>query len=186
MRIDDDILIKFPHTRDGLIFVYLMAKAKNGLVEMTYQQMSKDTGYTIKQIRSSIAILVENGSVNINAIAGIGVEISINNKEHVKKEIINIEKRKSDFYNSLVPYLGKYPKEMIRAFFNYWTERNKSGTKMRFELEKTWETDKRLMTWANNENKYGKPTINNRASAADKAASRNALEELADRILEQY
>lgn len=153
MRIDDDILLKFPHPRDGLILVYLIAKAKNGLVKMTYQQMSKDTGYTIKQIRSSMAILVRKGSVNINAIAGIGIEISINdNKEHVKKEIINIEKRKSNFYNSLIPYLGQYPKGMIRAFFDYWSEMNKSRTQMRFEKEKTWETSKRLVTWASRDN----------------------------------
>ena len=98
----------------------------------------------------------------------------------------NVEKRKTDFYNSLIPFLQQYPKELIRAFFDYWSEFNKSRTKMRFEGEKTWETDKRLMTWANNEKKYGKPTISNRASAADKTASRNALEDLADRILEQH
>ena len=56
--------------------------------------------------------------------------------------------RKNTFYQSLVPYVGSYPKEMIRAFFNYWSEQNKSGTRMRYELEKTWELPKRLATWA--------------------------------------
>lgn len=180
MRIDDDILIKFPHLRDGLILVYLIAKTKNGLVKMTYQQMSKDTGYTIKQIRSSIAILVENGSVNINAIAGIGLEISINNKEHVKKEIINIEKRKSDFYNSLIPYLGKYPKEMIRAFFDYWSEMNKSRTQMRFEKEKTWETSKRLVTWASRDKFRKNGQENNAESDAIEVMQRIKARNLID------
>ena len=40
---------------------------------------------------------------------------------------------------------------MIRAFFDYWSELNKSCTKMRFELEKTWELPKRLATWASRE-----------------------------------
>ena len=44
----------------------------------------------------------------------------------------------------------KYSKEMRRAFFEYWTEPNKSKTKMRFELEKTWDTGRRLSRWANN------------------------------------
>ena len=100
------------------------------------------------------------------------------------------KEREKSFEQSLVPFVitrgGIYQPQMIRAFFNYWTERNKSGTKMRFELEKTWETSKRLATWANNEKEYGKRNSNNRASAADKAASRNALESLADAILGEH
>lgn len=62
-----------------------------------------------------------------------------------------LKEREHEFGASLIPYVEKYSKETIRAFFNYWTERNKSGTKMRFELEKTWETAKRLQTWASRE-----------------------------------
>ena len=63
--------------------------------------------------------------------------------------------REKAFEKSLIPFVssrgGTYEPTMIRAFFNYWTEKNKSGTKMRFELEKTWETAKRLQTWASRE-----------------------------------
>ncbi|WP_308763134.1 hypothetical protein [uncultured Bacteroides sp.] len=59
--------------------------------------------------------------------------------------------RKKSFYQLLVPYVGQYPKEMIRAFFDYWSELNKSGTRMRYELEKTWELPRRLATWASRE-----------------------------------
>lgn len=65
------------------------------------------------------------------------------------------KKREKDFESSLIPFVstrgGAYQPTMIRAFFNYWTEKNKLGTKMRFELEKTWETSKRLQTWASRE-----------------------------------
>ena len=100
------------------------------------------------------------------------------------------KEREKVFENSLVPFVisrgGIYQPAMIRAFFNYWTEKNKSGTKMRFEHEKTWETSKRLVTWANNEKEYGKRSNNNQASTADKTASRNALESLADAILGEH
>lgn len=66
--------------------------------------------------------------------------------------------RKESFYQSLVPFVGKYQKEMIRSFFDYWSELNKSETKMRYELEKTWELPKRLATWANREKIPTKPT----------------------------
>ena len=67
--------------------------------------------------------------------------------------------RKDSFYLSLVPYVGKYPKEMIRAFFDYWSELNKSETKMRYELEKTWELPRRLATWASREKMPSKSDV---------------------------
>lgn len=65
-----------------------------------------------------------------------------------------VEKRERTFRDSLVPFVSKYGEDMIRAFCDYWTERNKSGTKMRFELEKTWDTARRLIRWDMNNNKF--------------------------------
>lgn len=45
---------------------------------------------------------------------------------------------------------------MIREFFDYWSEMNKSETKMRYEQQPTWEVSKRLATWAKKDNNYGK------------------------------
>lgn len=59
--------------------------------------------------------------------------------------------RKTEFLNSLKHFKGTYPAEMIKAFAAYWCELNKSKTRMRFETEKTWETDLRLGTWARRE-----------------------------------
>jgi hypothetical protein len=59
-----------------------------------------------------------------------------------------INESKLKFYNDCKPFLNRYPKEMLRAFYNYWTELNKSGVKMRFELQQTFEISKRLATWA--------------------------------------
>ena len=72
-------------------------------------------------------------------------------KTTLSKSKKSLKEREHEFGASLIPYVGKYSKETIRAFFNYWSEKSKSGTKMRFELEKTWETAKRLQTWASRE-----------------------------------
>ena len=61
--------------------------------------------------------------------------------------------RRQKFYDSLIPCVERYGKEMIRAFYDYWSELNKSQTKMRFETEKTWELPRRLATWSNREKK---------------------------------
>jgi hypothetical protein len=60
-----------------------------------------------------------------------------------------VKEKKLKFYDDCKPYLSKYPKEMLRAFYNYWTETNKAGTRMRFELQPVFEIGKRLATWAN-------------------------------------
>ncbi|MEJ8768509.1 hypothetical protein [Prevotella sp. HCN-7019] len=91
----------------------------------------------------------------------------IKGKNNIKENSTNVEpkkaaakaatlSRKNVFYQSLVSFVGQYPKEMIRAFFDYWSELNKSETKMRYELEKTWELSRRLSAWANRERMYTK------------------------------
>lgn len=59
--------------------------------------------------------------------------------------------RKKVFHDSLVPYVATYGREMIRDFYAYWAELNRSGTKMRYEQQPTWELGLRLSTWARRE-----------------------------------
>jgi hypothetical protein len=47
---------------------------------------------------------------------------------------------------------------MLLAFFNYWSEKSKSG-RMRFEMEKTYEIEKRLVTWHSREKEDTKPVV---------------------------
>lgn len=42
---------------------------------------------------------------------------------------------------------------MLHKFFGYWSERSASGL-MKFQLEKTWETRRRLETWRDNQAKF--------------------------------
>lgn len=65
-------------------------------------------------------------------------------------------KRRKEFHDSLIPFVSIYSKEMITEFYNYWAELNKSKTKMKFELNKTWELTRRLTTWSNNNSKFSK------------------------------
>jgi hypothetical protein len=81
-------------------------------------------------------------------------------KESKVKEIeskgININDKIETFKTKVYSYNDIHSVDMLYKFFNYWSELNKSGTKMRFELEKTWEIEKRLTTWKNNNDKFEK------------------------------
>lgn len=65
------------------------------------------------------------------------------------------EKRKKKFGQDLVPYVATYGKDMIRKFYDYWSETNKSKTRMRCEIEKTWDLNLRLQNWARRNKDFG-------------------------------
>jgi hypothetical protein len=64
---------------------------------------------------------------------------------------LEIEDREFEFKKEIAAF-ENYPIEMLTAFFNYWSEPNKSKTKMRFELQKTFDIKRRLDTWASRDN----------------------------------
>ena len=48
--------------------------------------------------------------------------------------------------------------EMIKAFADYWTEPNRSCSRMRFELQRTWSLSLRLATWARHDKVFAQRT----------------------------
>lgn len=70
------------------------------------------------------------------------------NDKECKEDLL--AKFQADFFNSLIPFVSEFGKEMCRDFYDYWSEPNKSKTKIRWQLEKTWDLHKRLIRWSNN------------------------------------
>lgn len=77
-------------------------------------------------------------------------------KEVNKIKENNINERKLKFASTLESFKEKYSRDLLNAFYKYWTEPNKSNTKFRQELEKTWDIERRLETWANNDKSFNK------------------------------
>jgi len=76
-----------------------------------------------------------------------------------KEELFN--DRKESFRKDVAVYLKEYSKETLRSFFDYWTEPNPSKTKMRWELQKTFDVNLRLKNWTKNEKTFAnKPKTN--------------------------
>lgn len=101
-------------------------------------------------------------------------------KEGKSKKTISIEEREERFKKTLEPYLHKYGRDMLNKFFLYWTEKNKSGKKMRFEMQPTWELSKRLSTWYGKNREFGGRTAKDSESLA-----RNIAEGIARAYSEQ-
>lgn len=84
-------------------------------------------------------------------------ESSINLTSQSNLQLNN--KKLENFKLELEGYLETYGRDMLNSFHSYWTEKNQKG-KMRFELQPTWETSKRLVTWSSNS--YGSQNKPNR------------------------
>lgn len=84
-------------------------------------------------------------------------DISVAQPVKIDKEA-EMKKRSVAFKETIDPFIETYGSEMCKEFYLYWSEPNKSKTKMRYELQKTWDVSRRLGTWArNNFNKKTHP-----------------------------
>jgi len=80
------------------------------------------------------------------------------------------ESKEAVFKKNLLTFKENYTLELLEKFFLYWTEKNPNGKKMKFEMQKTFDIERRLLTWSKNEknfngNSNGKMTTEERQAA---------------------
>ena len=80
---------------------------------------------------------------------------TINKNKEIRITNKDISIRRLKFINDVS--LFDYDKNILDSFTDYWTEPNKSNTKMKFELQQTWATNLRLKNWVKNQKKWDKP-----------------------------
>ena len=83
---------------------------------------------------------------------------TINKNKEIRITNNTISNRRDEFVFEVLSF--DYDESILNGFIDYWTEPNKSNTKMKFELNKTWSTKLRLKTWAANQKKWDKPKSN--------------------------
>lgn len=101
---------------------------------------------------------VENSSTDSTVNVNVNDTVNVNVNETVNKKKEDIDVRKLKFAETLKPFLEIYGKNLCNDFYKYWTEPNKSKSKFRAELEKTWDVERRLETWARNDKNFKPPT----------------------------
>jgi len=139
---DEDIWCKF-FQENGYFYnkrMLLESEKRNKFSERQRERIQKywDEKKEMGEYRgNTVELPYENENENENIIED-------------KNERIN--KREVKFKSEVFEFTDKYPETMLDKFCNYWTEKNKSKTKMRWELEKTFEIMRRLVTWASRDN----------------------------------
>jgi hypothetical protein len=121
-----------------------------------------------KKIRAAVRLLEKHGYTITPPAEPVVIDVTELNKK-------KMEPRKQTFIDSMRPFIGKYSNVMLNEFYLYWTEPNKTFTKMRFEMQKTWDLALRLNTWYRNNQRRG----NGRKQITDN----DRAEKLADILL---
>ena len=139
----------------------------NGLVEIIKE--SKNTVYSILKELNGFGY-VERNRITDNTGKVIKWELLIYEEPHTKKpqlkkpdvenctQIITDTKINTNlnkiYWIDEIQELN-FPKEMKEDFISYWSEESKTG-KTRQSMQKTWNTERRLKTWAKNDKNWNK------------------------------
>lgn len=156
-------LMKLDRTNAVNLFLYLLASADdNGALIVSIRKISSELDIGLRTVRTVLKKLYAANIVT-HQVTHKGSMVTINNIDSYKTLKLTgdtpsdtpneaLETRKHAFGEKLVPYIEQYGKALIREFFDYWTEHNENGRKMRFEKEKTFEISRRLARWSKNNN----------------------------------
>ena len=76
---------------------------------------------------------------------------ALNKTTENKTKENNINERYDKFEDDVKTYQSLFGEDTINSFVSYWTEPNKSGSKMKFEQQPTWDTKRRIQRWLDND-----------------------------------
>ena len=161
-------LMKLDRVNAVNLFLYLLANADdNGTLIVSIRKISSELDIGLRTVRTILKKLYATNIVT-HQVTHKGSSVTVNNIDCYKipnttcdTQSDTLEVRKHAFGEKLIPYMKQYGKALIREFFDYWTEHNENGKKMRFEKEKTFEISLRLARWSKNNRSNNKSSISN-------------------------
>ena len=161
-------LMKLDRVNAVNLFLYLLANADDkGTLIVSIRKISSELDIGLRTVRTILKKLYAANIVT-HQVTHKGSSITVNNIDCYKipnttgdTPSDTLEVRKHAFGEKLIPYMKQYGKALIREFFDYWTEHNENGKKMRFEKEKTFEISLRLARWSKNNRSNNKSSISN-------------------------
>ena len=152
--------------------------------------LSFETGLSVMQVRTSLTKLKSTNEITIKTSSQGTISQLVNftkyqivtndltskqpasnqrvtTNKNDKNDKNDIKQRKAEFKKLLAKYQDIYVLEMIKDFFEYWTEHSINDKKMRFEKQTSFDISRRLKTWLRNSKEtysgknYKPPTYGN-------------------------
>lgn len=143
----------------NIIIVERTGRISKYSIQKNYKKWKKIIKNDTINIDKKQSQIINNDSINNESskLSITRVEIINNdNPPDIKKKVSkeSIKEREVSFKKNVYSF-SNYPKEMLDEFYDYWREPNKTKTKMKWEIQKTWDTNLRLKTWQRNQKKWG-------------------------------
>lgn len=169
---------------------YRGMELKAGSILTGRDLLSFETGLSVMQVRTSLTKLKTTNEITIKTNSqGTIIQLvnftkyqlvtnDLTNKQptsnqrvttnkNVKNVNNDIKQRKTEFKKLLAKYQDIYVLDMMKDFFEYWTEHSPNDKKMRFEKQTSFDISRRLKTWLRNSKEtysgknYKPPTYGN-------------------------
>lgn len=157
-------------TSSGIQRRFLEASGRRQKVDLVEEyrlvEISKEINVNILRLNADIKS--DNTSIETQSKVEYSRE---NNKENNKEKVASIDAptpkklnesfndRMSQFRMDLAIWEETYGVKNVEAFFVYWSEPNKSRTKMKWEMQKTWDLPRRLNTWYERSKTFSAPKL---------------------------
>jgi len=162
LEIDGSTIYKWLKKMQELEMITVISNNKYSIITICnyeYYQLENNSKVTTEEQQSNSGVTTEEQQGNNRVTQYKNIKELEESKELLKSEnILKTENKfeigKDNLKKELEPFIKTYGKEMLNAFFRYWSEANQNKTKCRYQMEKTWETSKRLVTWNNNNKKF--------------------------------
>lgn len=145
------------------------SKALNELVDFGFIKMVE---ISKNQYSSNIIAIVDSTKAHTKAL---DKALSKHSTKHSQSTVsidkqynnITINNRKEQFKKSLTPFQDKYSIDLLKEFFEYWSEHGDQDKKMRFEKEKSFGVSRRLSTWYKNSKRWIDKKEDHKLTAVD-------------------
>lgn len=126
-------------------FIKLIQKSKNQYSSNIIALSNFDKASNKALDKALIKHTTKQSESTVQSIDSINIPIYKDTNIQIDKDI--------DFKSEIFSYSDTYSKDMLEKFYLHWSEKNSKG-KMKYQLQPTWETKKRLSTWHSNSLKW--------------------------------
>ena len=103
----------------------------------------------IKQKRAEAGRIGGKSKASVNHLPS--KESKVNQRKIKHSKVKDINERHNNFEDDVKNYQSLFGEDSINDFVSYWSEPNKSNTKMKFEQQPTWDTKRRIQRWIGND-----------------------------------
>jgi DNA-binding transcriptional regulator YhcF (GntR family) len=163
------ILLKVNHKDNEMIWNNEKKVVKKGSGIFSQKKISEELKIPIGTVHNALKYLKSESQIEIKSTSRY-TEIQVVKWEEYQSIESIIENRvksgrklgetnKHDKHDKQLrelcaPFIPTYGKDMIEKFIHYWTETKNGKGSEKWQKQKTWETEKRLVTWKNNDLKF--------------------------------